>query len=267
MIQHFKNTWLSLLLLSIFCISCQYEPQTEPLHIAISWERAQENKYSDWLNHQQTDFYYTVLYPLTLNEIDSIMDLADGLLLTGGNDINPAWYGKEYDTARCGTFNHWRDTLEMHALTKALEMNMPVLGICRGMQLINVHQGGTLYIDLPEDTGSGEIHRGPEYGWTTHAVHIEPEYLLAEMTINQTPSVASNHHQGVEKLAPSLIPLAYSTEDMLIEAVGFTEANPHPFLLAVQWHPEWMDYEDKLSGEIAAGFLGEARKYKDTAAQ
>lgn len=259
--QLFSFTWFGLLLLSISCTSCQH--QTEPLHIAVSWERSQENKYTDWLRHQQIDFNFTVLYPLSLGEIDSVMALADGLLLTGGNDIYPAWYGKEYDTARCGVFNHRRDTLEMHALTKAIEMNMPVLGICRGMQLINVHQGGTLYVDLPEDTGSGEIHRGPEYGWTTHRVQLEPGHSLAYMTTESKAAVASNHHQGIEKLAPSLVPLAYSTDDMLIEAVGFAETNPHPFLLAVQWHPEWMDYEDRLSGNIAATFLQQARQYDE----
>lgn len=264
--QLFSYTCFSLLLLSVSWHSCQHQPPTEPLHIAISWERTQENKYTDWLRHQQIDFTYTVLYPLSLDEIDSVMALANGLLLTGGNDIYPAWYGKEYDTARCGVFNHRRDTLEMYALTKAIDMNMPVLGICRGMQLINVHQGGTLYIDLPEDTGSGEIHRGPEYGWTTHLVQLEPEHSLAGMTLESNPAVASNHHQGIEKLAPGLVSLAYSAEDMLIEAVGFADTTTHPFLLAVQWHPEWMDYGDALSGNMAATFLQQARQY-DKAAQ
>jgi putative glutamine amidotransferase len=248
-------------LLLTLLLSCGAPDQAENLLIAISKERQKENKYSDWLYYQGIGFNFVDLSTYSLSEAMDVLARADALLLTGGNDIYPAWYGKEFDTARCGVFDRWRDTLEMMALSKAIELKMPVLGICRGLQLINVHQGGTLYIDLPSDKGTGDIHRRDSLGWSDHLVWLQPETILAEMTDEYQQMVASNHHQGIEHLAPNLKPLAHSIEDNLIEAVGLGISAEKQFLMAVQWHPEWMDYSDELSRQIATRFLSEAKQY------
>lgn len=256
------KTVLLLGLVTLF--SCDQTTEPEELLIAISKERIKENKYSDWLHHQGIGFTYVDLSSYSLAEAMDMLAKTDALLLTGGNDIYPAWYGKEYDTARCGVFDRLRDTLEMMALSKALEMQMPVLGICRGLQLINVHQGGTLYVDLPSDRGSGDIHRRDTLGWSDHLVWLQPETILSELSNENQQLVASNHHQGVEILAPGLKPLAYSIGDNLIEAVGLDQNDEKQFVLAVQWHPEWMDYEDELSQQIASRFLLEAKTFKQS---
>ncbi len=257
------NKWLLWLLLFTILSACSLPVEQEPgLTLALSKERKSENKYSDWLAHQNIEFEFIDLSLLPLSEALKALEKADGLLLTGGNDIYPGWYGKEYDTARCGVFDHGRDTLELMALGKALEMKMPVLGICRGLQLINVQQGGTLYIDLPTDKGTGDIHRADQEGWTEHSVWLQFYDNFPETYSNQLTAVASNHHQGIELLAPSLKAVAKSQDDDLIEAITLADSNTEQFLLAVQWHPEWMDYEDGFSGEIAKKFLLEAEVYK-----
>jgi putative glutamine amidotransferase len=255
--------WCIWLLVLAFLSACSLPVDQEPgLTIAISKERKAENKYSDWLAHQQIDFEFIDLSQLPINEAMKALEKADGLLLTGGNDIYPGWYGKEYDTARCGVFDHWRDTLELMVLGKALDTKMPVLGICRGLQLINVQQGGTLFIDLPTDKGTGNVHRAGEDGWTEHNVWLQFYDIFPETYSNQLSAVASNHHQGIEQLAPGLKAVAKSQADDLIEAITLADPNTEQFLLAVQWHPEWMDYKDRFSGEIAKKFLFEAEVYK-----
>jgi len=141
------------------------------------------------------------------------------LLLSGGNDIYPAWYGKEADTARCGVFNRKRDTLEMKALELAIKKHMPVMGICRGMQLVNVHLGGTLYVDLPEDIGSETLHRGEGDGWKQHLVYSDREFFPLEDFSAQPQLVATNHHQGIDRLAEGLRIIARSSDSGSV-AVG-----------------------------------------------
>ncbi len=248
----------------VFMMACGAPvKEQDQLLIAISKERSGENKYSEWLASQQIPFEYIELYSLSLPEALAMVEKADALLLTGGNDIYPAWYGKEYDTARCGVFDRWRDTLEIFALEKAISLGKPVLGICRGLQLINVQQGGSLYIDLPSDKGTGDIHRRDEEGWTEHLVWLKPDGMLGTLIDEQSVSVASNHHQGIELLATGMKGLAFSHDDDLIEAIGY-ENSEKPFLLAVQWHPEWMDYEDELSAAIARLFLQQAADQRKT---
>jgi putative glutamine amidotransferase len=244
-------------------LSCKTKKNEEnELVIAISKERKTEGKlYGEWLAHQHIAFRSI---DLSLIETDAIVDSlakCHALLLTGGADIYPGLYGKENDTARCGEFDHQRDKFEAIAFETAEKMGLPILGICRGMQFINISMGGTLWIDLPSDIGSGDLHRTGEEGWSDHEVVVMPETVLASLADATEYTVASNHHQGIEKLAPGLKAAAMS-QDMLIEAVERSEKTDESYLLAVQWHPEWMDRNDLLSGKIAKSFLEAAKKYK-----
>lgn len=241
-------------------VSCQETNKDEIVTIAFSRERKSEHLYSDWLKAQGYPFHAIILTGLSEQQVADTMAYCDALLLTGGADIYPGIYGKEADTTRCGFIDRERDAYETIAYKKAKEMQLPVLGICRGLQMINVLEGGTLYIDLPQDKGSGELHRVGAEDWSTHPVELQPASILAGFVNNNPYPVASNHHQGIDVLAPGLLAIAHSN-DGLIEAI--TRADQQlPFMLAVQWHPEWVDYNDTLSAQIAEKFLQEAIKRK-----
>jgi len=162
----------------------------------------------------------------------------DGVLFAGGEDVDPAFYGEEkkYDSV---DINYDRDQFEMKLLEHALHRRLPILGICRGAQVINVGFGGTLYQDLSQDATPELEHRqtdaGKSRGDTTHAVTVtEPDSLLAG-AVSGSCRVNSLHHQAIKRLGHGLKVTAHS-EDGFVEAVE--AANDYPFLLAVQWHPE-----------------------------
>ncbi|HEY6291854.1 MAG TPA: gamma-glutamyl-gamma-aminobutyrate hydrolase family protein [Terriglobia bacterium] len=162
----------------------------------------------------------------------------DGVLFAGGEDIDPPFYGepKKYDNVQV---NRARDDFERVLLNRSLDRRLPILGICRGAQLINVGFGGTLYQDLALDAAPEFEHRQTDSGnsrnETTHAVTVtEPDSLLAG-AIQGSCRVNSIHHQAIKHLGRGLKVTAHS-EDGLVEAVE--AADGYPFLLAVQWHPE-----------------------------
>jgi putative glutamine amidotransferase len=168
------------------------------------------------------------------------LDGMDGLLLTGGEDMHPAWYGQEpspllYPPSR------ERDLFELALFAVARQRDLPILGICRGIQLINVAMGGTLYQDLPSERPGAVGHDpgGPRDA-RTHPVRLAPGSRAAHVLGDTTLSVNSFHHQAVARLAEGLIASGW-TEDGVIEAVE-TPAGA-PWLLAVQWHPEEMHAE------------------------
>lgn len=253
---------LYLFLFAILIVSCTSNgKKTHELTIAISKERKNEKKYSDWLARQEVAFQFIDLSLLSVQDALHALDRCDALVLTGGNDIYPELYGKGNDSPRCGEFDRKRDSLEQALFAKASWAAMPILGICRGLQMINVCESGSLYIDLPEDKGSEQIHRLGDEGWTMHQLALEPNTLLSSLAKNNTASVASNHHQGIDRIGNSLWALAICPDDSLVEAIGWKQPENKGFLLGVQWHPEWMDAGDAFSGEIAKAFLAEAEKF------
>lgn len=159
----------------------------------------------------------------------------DGILLGGGEDVDPALYEEEkkYDNVK---INRKRDDFELKLLDRAQESKLPVFGICRGTQLINVKFGGTLYQDLEHDAEVDLDHK--QTGGRSDATHsvtlTEPESLLAE-SFHGHCKVNSFHHQGIKRVGRGLKVTAYS-EDGLVEAVEAAEG--FPYLVAVQWHPE-----------------------------
>lgn len=162
----------------------------------------------------------------------------DGIVFAGGEDVDPSLYGetKKYGSVKV---NRARDEFEQSLLHGALNRRLPILGICRGVQLINVDFGGTLYQDLAEDFVPEFEHQqaevGRERGDLTHTVTVtEPESLLHQ-ALQGSCRVNSLHHQAIKHLGRGLKVSAHS-EDGLVEAVE--AADDYPFLLAVQWHPE-----------------------------
>jgi len=166
------------------------------------------------------------------------VDDFDGILFAGGADVDPMFYGehRKYDNVQV---DRARDDFELEVLRRALHRRLPILGICRGAQLINVSFGGTLYQDLAEEAEPEFEHRQTDAGnsrnETTHAVTVtEPDSALAG-AVHGSCRVNSIHHQAIKRLGHGLKVTAHS-EDGLVEAVE--GAGDYPFLLAVQWHPE-----------------------------
>ncbi len=182
---------------------------------------------------------------------DLALDRVDGLLLAGGADVDPASYGA---TPHPETGLTWpeRDRFEIALARRAIERELPVLGACRGMQILNVALGGTLQQHLPEVIGTDQ-HRHTPGLFGDHEVRLEPDSLAARATGSELTTVKSHHHQGIAELGKGLVATGTSPQDRLIEAVEL----PGPgYVLGVLWHPE----EDEASRVIAS--LVEAARAK-----
>ncbi len=171
-------------------------------------------------------------------DVSALLDTFDGLLLTGGGDIAPERYGGSPHPAVYG-LRPSRDALEIALVREAIAQGKPFLGICRGIQVLNVALGGTLYEDLTTQYPQALRHRSDaktEREMLAHGVRLAAGSRLARLFDAERLEVNSLHHQGIRDLAPGLEATAWA-DDGLVEAV---EVSNHPFGLAVQWHPEWL---------------------------
>jgi putative glutamine amidotransferase len=172
-----------------------------------------------------------------------LLEGMDGLLLTGGEDIDPALY-RESRSALLGPVDRERDRFEIALFTEAWRTGVPVLAICRGLQLVNVALGGTLWQDLPSERTGTVVHAArSERAERTHAVSLRPGSRLGDAIGGAHLDVNSFHHQAVKDLAPGLAASAWA-DDGLIE--GLESEAEAPWLLAVQWHPEEM-HDDRTA--------------------
>jgi putative glutamine amidotransferase len=180
---------------------------------------------------------------------DLLLDRVDALLLAGGADVDPASYGA---TPHPETGLVWpeRDRFEIALVRGAIERELPVLGACRGMQILNVALGGTLQQHLPEVIGSDQ-HRHTPGLFGDHEVRLQPGSLAARATGSERSLVKSHHHQGIAELGAGLVATGWSPDDELIGAV---ELPGEPYVLGVLWHPE----EDEAS-RVIASLVGAAR--------
>ncbi len=175
-----------------------------------------------------------------------LLDMLDGLILAGGSDVDPASYGAEPEPETRGT-NADRDRFEAALARAALERDMPVLGICRGMQMLNVACGGTLV----QNIDGLETHRHTLGQFGDHEVELDAGSLAARAVGTGRTSVRSHHHQGVDRLGEGLRVTGHSPSDDLVEAI---EMPDHRFALGVLWHPE----EDETS-HVIGSLVEEAR--------
>jgi putative glutamine amidotransferase len=174
---------------------------------------------------------------------DVLLDLLDALLLAGGADLDPASFGEKPHPQTGHTWPE-RDRFELALAHRAVERDMPVLGICRGMELLNVALGGTLVQHLPDVVGT-DLHRAVPGQFGEHEVRLEPGSLAARAVEAERATVKSHHHQGMAELGEGLRATGWSVLDEVIEAV---ERPDRRFVLGVLWHPE----QDVRSRVVAA---------------
>ena len=187
---------------------------------------------------------------------DSFIELCDGFLFSGGNDIEPIRYGEE-TKPNCGAIQLNRDDFEFRMFEKMIATDKPILAICRGMQVVNVAFGGTLYQDIPSEISTDIQHRQTEARYEfSHFVKILGDTPLAAFIGENSIRANSFHHQAVKRLGDGLLAMAYST-DGIIE--GFYHTS-HPYLRAYQWHPERLFDKDSDNKLIFSNFIAACKE-------
>jgi putative glutamine amidotransferase len=189
--------------------------------------------------------------PQATEQPDELLDLLDGLILAGGCDVDPAAYGAERHPETVET-NPERDAFELALARRAVERDLPFLGICRGMQVLNVARGGTLLQHLPESHGHDDHRRtSGSFDGNDHLVRLDASSLAARAAGEESHRTLSHHHQAVDRLGEGLVATGHSALDDLPEAIELPESR---YVLGVQWHPE----ADEAS-RLIASLVAEAR--------
>jgi putative glutamine amidotransferase len=251
------RTWRRMCLFALVVTALHGNAQEFPLRIGLS--KASTN-YENWLKRSDPAVVTVNLWLLPVDSALRELGRCNGLLLTGGEDVYPGLYGKEPDTGRCTEMNRRRDSLEFALIAKALSAKMPVFAVCRGQQILNVFNNGTLIIDIPSDAGKKVVHQMDDYLRCFHPVTVQQGTLLASVCRCGSASVTSNHHQAVDRLS-ALLRVNAVSPDGLTEGVEWKEPAGRSFLLGVQWHPERMEKTNPLSGPLADEFLRQAAMY------
>jgi putative glutamine amidotransferase len=260
-----------------------------PVKVALT--KASPN-YIQWIAKGDPSVIVIDLNNLKPAEAIQKLHECSALLLTGGGDIDPALYGNAGKRPECMDVDLNRDKLETAMINEALSLKMPILGICRGEQMLNVVLGGTLIIDIPSfklsknqvkntsatvvntgmetaistNLGNGNkdttaiIHQCEDYDHCFHPVRLDPDSFLHSIVGSDTGTVTSNHHQAVLELGKGLKKSAQSP-DNIIEGIEWKDQAGKSFLVGVQWHPERMDFSNAFSGKILQRFLAEAKKF------
>ena len=193
--------------------------------------------------------------PVLVTHPDEMLDRIDGLILSGGADVDPSSYGAKPNPQTKRTVLE-RDQTEIALVRRAVERDMPVLGICRGMQLLNVALGGTLHQHIPDIVGHEDHRRNPgSFENSDHDVRLEPGSLAARAAGEEVHVTKSHHHQAVDEIGDGLVITGRSELDDLVETI---EVPACRYVLGVQWHPE-ADEQSRVIGTL----VEQARQYRD----
>jgi putative glutamine amidotransferase len=215
--------------------------------------------YIPWIKSSEKDLEIIDMIEMNPEEAAIALEKCDGLVLSGGADVDPAKYGKESEISRCEVDSR-RDSIEFALIKKARKMKLPILGICRGEQILNVAFGGSLITDIPTDIGSN-YHSCPNPDTCYHEITIKKGSLLNRLCNLNFGKINTNHHQSVDRIAQQFRVSAKS-DDGVVEAYEWKNPKGKPFLLAVQWHPERLERNSAFSQPILTAFIKKAEKYQ-----
>jgi putative glutamine amidotransferase len=195
------------------------------------------------------------------HELDNAREIEklDGLLISGGGDVHPRYYGKENQLDKTNGVNEQRDEFEFAVIERALDADIPILCVCRGMQVMNVYLGGSLTVDLVSEGYNNHTSSANDRGMK-HGISVVPISMLHALTGTTETEVNTFHHQAVEKLGKGLMCSAISP-DNVVEAGEWALKDNMPFLMLVQWHPE-RSREHFFSQKLARLFLREVHQYQ-----
>ena len=218
--------------------------------------------YRNWLGRLSEDkdmapLRFVQAYGADSTRLHAELMRASAVVLTGGEDIHPARYGQAADTVRCGRIDPERDRVEHLLLDHVMEQGLPCLGVCRGLQVMNVHGDGSLHPHLPDAGFRG--HRGGVPGNTrdtVHTVSIISEWAQGEVRFPEgvAGNMISHHHQGIDRLAPGYMAWAMDPGG-LIEGIRYRDTVSAPFVVGVQWHPERSEPGQVLSDGLGFALL------------
>ena len=191
------------------------------------------------------------------NNLDEVAQ-CDGIVLSGGEDVHPERY-KRADLLQHlneANINPTRDEFEWSVIEKSLALKKPVLGICRGLQLMNIYLGGSLIHDIPS-VKDHHGHGSKENIDSRHGIHVKENSMLYSITKNNMGEINSAHHQSVEKFAEGLV-ITATSEPNIVEAMEWSSPQNKPWMLLVQWHPERMpDQDNPFASGIRTAFINQ----------
>ena len=192
--------------------------KNDTLYIALSKASGGDNyiQYVKWIKHFDKNIVCIDLIKKNPEQACKLLEKCSGLILTGGLDVDPAQFGKAKDSSRC-ELDKKRDTLEFALVKRAMELKLPILGICRGEQVLNVAMGGSLIIDIPKDHDTLVRHQTKKGTHTKHYVSLVQGTYLCNLCNTKGDTVASNHHQAVDKPADCFKVSAWAN-DSIVEA-------------------------------------------------
>ena len=230
-------------------IGLSYAPQSNPKYrnYAVAVERAAKR-----LEHE--------IEVVDLKADPGRFDEIDGIVFTGGEDVAPERYGKPEEREKCGEISEERDEHELNLAKLADASYLPTLGICRGLQLLNVYHGGTLVTDIESAGGPDHTKVDPQTD-RRHEVEVVPNSTIAKILRSRAGEINSAHHQAIDRPGAGLT-IAARSADGTAESIEWADPKGRPFFLGVQWHPERMDFDEPFAGQLFESFLWEVAAHK-----